>query len=166
MDLQRFAGQKCTGADCAGLRACVFWPGFAGADFTIFMQQAVACHPEDQAISAVVQLAYERGRQGGVRRKQRIAQTANKIHHGLSLTLVLSCLLLPPAFVSWICCRAAARSFVKRARLAAGRSGETRDERQDGTHKPRAIRGETQRTKTDEEPGEVGAPRRRGEISP
>ena len=25
-------------------------------------------------------------------------------------------------------------------------------------HKPRAIRGETQRTKTDEEPGEVGAP--------
>ena len=33
-------------------------------------------------------------------------------------------------------------------------------------HKPRAIRGETQRTKTDEEPGEVGAPRRRGEISP
>ena len=60
VDLQRFAGQKCTGADCAGLRACVFWPGFAGADFTKFMQQAVACHPEDQAISAVVQLAYER----------------------------------------------------------------------------------------------------------
>ena len=27
---------------------------------TIFMQQAVACHPEDRKISAVVQLAYER----------------------------------------------------------------------------------------------------------
>ena len=32
---------------------------------TIFMQQAVACHPEDQAISAVVQLAYERRAERG-----------------------------------------------------------------------------------------------------
>ena len=45
---------------CSALAAYVFWPGFAGADFTIFMQQAVACHPEDRQISAVVQLAYER----------------------------------------------------------------------------------------------------------
>ena len=44
----------------AELAACVFWPGFAGADFTKFMQQAVACHPEDRVISADVQLAYER----------------------------------------------------------------------------------------------------------
>ena len=58
--------------------------------------------------------------------------------------------------------RVPARSFVPlRARLAARRSGETRvDERQDGTHKPRAIRRKTQRTKTDEEPGEVVRGRR------
>ena len=32
---------------------------------TIFMQQAVACHPEDRQISAVVQLAYERRAERG-----------------------------------------------------------------------------------------------------